>query len=265
MSFRPFTSESYSEDARLEAWRDVLSAVGLRPSTGSTVQTGHATASRRTADGVVMAKLAAGSQAISPLQNLADDLPIVLLPIEDGVSLRTARGHQIIPTGHLLLLPRKGDWSVAFQRDMRAMALSVTSDAFHGRKLSKPVVDEVRVLAPSGFTEVFSRTLESAARNIETLSDPEWTAVAQSLAELLPIFLRQLTPATADAGCTVTQAAILNRLCQIIERKLADPDLTPAKVAEAEGISERYMQKLFEGSGSSFTHYLREPSNSFCI
>src|SRR4030081_1705477 len=53
-------------------------------------------------------------------------------------------------------------------------------------------------------------------------------------------------------------AATLHRLCQTIERRLDDPDLTPARVADAEGISERYLQKLFEGSGSSFTHYLRE-------
>jgi len=258
MSFRPFTSESYSEGDRLEAWRDVLSAVGLQPSAGSTVHTGHATASRRNAEGVVLARLAAGSQAVSPLPHLADDVPIVLLPIEDGVTLRTAAGHQIISTGHLLLLPRRGDWSVAFQRDMRAVVLSVTSDAFHGRKVSKPVLDEVRVLASGGFTEVFSRTLESTARNLETLSDPEWAALAQGLADLLPTFVRQLVAPTTEAGGTATQAAILHRLCQTIERKLDDPELTPARVAEAEGISERYMQKLFEGSGSSFTHYLRE-------
>jgi acetamidase/formamidase/AraC-like DNA-binding protein len=258
MSFRPFTSESYSEGDRLEAWRDVLSAVGLQPSAGSTVHTGHATASRRHAEGVVLARLAAGSQAVSPLPHLADDVPIVLLPVEDGVTLRTASGHQIISTGQLLLLPRKGDWSVAFQRDMRAVVLSVTSDAFHGRKVSKPVLDEVRVLASGGFTEVFSRTLESAARNLETLSDSEWAAVAQGLADLLPTFVRQLVTPTTEAGGTATQAAILHRLCQTIERKLDDPELTPARVAEAEGISERYMQKLFEGSGSSFTHYLRE-------
>ena len=254
MSFRPFTSESYSEHDRLEAWRDVLSAVGLEPSAGSAVHTGHATASRRTAEGVVLARLAAGPQAVSPVSRLADDMPIVLLPIEDGVTLRTASGHQIVSIGHLLLLPRKGDWSVAFQRDMRALVLSVTSDAFHGRKIGKPVFDEVRVLAPGGFTEVFSRTLETAARNLETLSDIEWAAVAQSLADLLPTFVAP----TTDAGCTATQAAILHRLCQTIERKLDDPDLTPARVAESEGISERYLQKIFEGSGSSFTHYLRE-------
>ncbi len=113
------------------------------------------------------------------------------------------------------------------------------------------------MLAPTGFTEVFSRTLESAARNLETLSDTEWAAVAQSLADLLPTFVRQLMPAT-DAGATATRAAILHRLCQTIERRLDDADLTPARVAEAEGISERYLQKLFEGSGSSFTHYVRE-------
>jgi acetamidase/formamidase/AraC-like DNA-binding protein len=258
MSFRPFTSESYSEDDRLEAWRDVLSALGLRPSAASTIPTGHATASRRYAEGLVLAKLAAGSQAVSPLPHPACDVPIVLLPAEDGVTLRTTAGHQIVSTGQLLLLPRKGDWSVAFQRDMRAVILSVTSEAYHGRKVSNPVFDEVRVLPSGGFTEVFSRTLETAARNLETLSDIEWAAVAQGLADLLPTFVRQLGLPTADAGGTVTQAAILHRLCQTIERKLDDPDLTPARVAELEGISERYMQKLFEGSGSSFTHYLRE-------
>jgi acetamidase/formamidase/AraC-like DNA-binding protein len=257
MSFRPFTSESYSEDARPEAWRDVLSAVGLQPSVASSVPTGHATASRRSAEGVVLTRLSAGSQAVSPLSHLADDVPIVLLPIEDGVTLRTQAGHQIISTGQLLLLPRKADWSVAFQRDMRAVVLSVTSDAFHGRKVGKPGLDEVRVLPPVGFTEVFSRTLETAARNLETLSDPEWAAVAQGLADLLPTFMRQIATST-EAGGTATQAAILHRLCQTIERKLDDPDLTPARVAEAEGISERYLQKLFGGSGTSFTHYLRE-------
>jgi acetamidase/formamidase/AraC-like DNA-binding protein len=258
MSFRPFTSESYCEDDRLEAWRDVLGAVGLAPSVDSAVHSSHATASRRHAEGVVLLRLAAGSQAVLPLRQRAEDVPIVLLAGEDGVLLKSAAGHRIVSSGQLLLLPRKGDWSVDFQRGMRAVILSVTTDAFRGRKVSKPVLDEVRVLPAAGFTEVFSRTLESAAQNLEALSDTEWAAVAQSLADLLPMFLRQMVAPTTESGGTATQAALLHRLCQTIERRLDDPDLTPARVAEAEGISERYLQKLFEGSGSSFTHYLRE-------
>src|SRR5260370_29312548 len=63
MSFRPFTSESYSENDRLEAWRDVLSAVGLKPSAASHLHTRPATASRRHAQGGLLAKLSAGSHA----------------------------------------------------------------------------------------------------------------------------------------------------------------------------------------------------------
>jgi acetamidase/formamidase/AraC-like DNA-binding protein len=101
--------------------------------------------------------------------------------------------------------------------------------------------------------------MELAARDLEALSDVEWSALAQSLADLLPTFMRQQTDTTGDlSGGTANKAATLHRLCQAAERRLDDPDLTPAKIAAAEGISERYLQKLFEGTGSSFTHYLRE-------
>lgn len=259
MSLRPFTSESYSEGDRPEAWRDVLVSVGLQPTAAATTHHGHATAVRRTLEGIALARLSAGAQAVSPLADLASEHPLVLLPLEDGIALKTSAGHQIVAVGHLLLLPRKGDWSVAFQRDMRAVVLSVTSDPLHARRAGTQGIADVQVIAPGGFGDVFARMMELAARNLETFSDIEWTAVARSLADLLPTFTRQRAePASDLGGGTATKAATLHRLCQTIERRLDDPDLTPAKVALSEGISERYLQKLFEGTGSSFTHYLRE-------
>ena len=259
MSFRPFTSESYSEDDRLEAWRDVLGAVGLQPSAASTGQTGMRRHRAATPRASCWPGWRRGRKSSRRCRDLADDVPIVLLPLEDGVTLRTSTGHQIVSVGHLLLLPRKGDWSVSFQRDMRAVVLVGDIGGLswpQGRQAG--IRRRSGCWRPAASPRSFSRTLESAARNLEALSDAEWTAVAQTLAELLPTFVRQLLAPTPEAGGTATQAAILHRLCQTIERKLDDPDLTPARVAAIEGISERYLQKLFEGSGSSFTHYLRE-------
>src|SRR5260221_6142266 len=85
MSFRPFTSESYAQDDRPEAWRDVLGAVGLQPASASAFYDGHATASHRNAAGVALTRMSAGSEGVSPLPLSGDGLPIVLLPIEDGV------------------------------------------------------------------------------------------------------------------------------------------------------------------------------------
>ena len=73
MSFRPFSSESYAEHDRPEAWRDVLSTVGLQPLSTSPFYSGHATASRRNARGLTLVKLAAGSQGVAPLAGNADD------------------------------------------------------------------------------------------------------------------------------------------------------------------------------------------------
>src|ERR1700753_3316705 len=67
MSFRPYTSESYAQDDRPEAWRDVLGAVGLQPASGSGVSDGHATASHRKAPGIALTRISAGAQAITAL------------------------------------------------------------------------------------------------------------------------------------------------------------------------------------------------------
>src|ERR1700759_4809884 len=89
MSYRPFSSESYAEHDRPEAWRDVLSTVGLQPASTPTFYSGHATASRRTARGVTLVKLAAASQGVAPLTGNSDEaLPTALLVIEDGAVLR---------------------------------------------------------------------------------------------------------------------------------------------------------------------------------
>src|SRR5262249_7384964 len=104
---------------------------------------------------------------------------------------------------------------------------------------------------------VFARAMDSAAGSLDTLSDVEWDAVAQSLADLLFAFTGQLVASVSDSG-SATKTAIMNRICQTIERKLDDAELTLVRVAQSEGISERYLQKLFEGAGDNFTHYVRE-------
>ncbi|WP_022721435.1 helix-turn-helix domain-containing protein, partial [Rhodopseudomonas sp. B29] len=258
MSLRPYSSESYCEGERPEAWRDVLSSLGLQPAAVATSHSGHATAVRRSSDGVTLATLSAGPQAIAALAGTNHEHPLVLLPLEDGAALKTAAGHRIVAAGHLLVLPPASGWTLTFQRDLRAVVLSVACDPARNRAATLPRLQQVQSIAPSGFGELFARMLDSAARNLESLSDTEWPVTAQSLADLLPTLMRQ-APATADLDAgTASRGATLQRLCQAIERRLDDPDLTPAKVATAEGISERYLQKLFGGTGSSFTHYLRE-------
>ena len=75
---------------------------------------------------------------------------------------------------------------------------------------------------------------------------------------MLLTLARQKEPSAVDTLGSNTQPALLHRIYDAIERKLGDPDITPARVAQMEGISERYLQKLFASTRDNFTHYLRE-------
>ena len=256
MVVRAFTSESYSGDDRSAVWQDVLGAVGLQ-SQALGLQGGHATALSRDAPGLVLARFAAGPQSIGPGRQRAD-LPILLLPQEDGVALKSGGVHQIVPKSQFLLLPRQGGWRLGFQHGLRAVVLAVAAEAFLGRKVVGIDAGAVRVVPRSGLADVLTRALEGAAVTMEQLSPDAWATIGQGLAEMMLGLMRETASGSSDARRSASQAALLQRICQTIERRLDDPVLTPARVAEAEGISERYLQKLFEASGDHFSHYLRE-------
>ncbi|MEA2868557.1 MAG: hypothetical protein QOE39_3272, partial [Bradyrhizobium sp.] len=165
---------------------------------------------------------------------------------------RKAAGRRII------MLPRQSGWQVAFQRDMRAIVLSVTAESFGGRKIGLPDCRDASIVSSGGLAEVLRRTLEATSEALETLSPEAWNTIRLSLAEMLLTLSRQKLSSAIEAIGIGTQAALLHRIYEAIERKLGDPDITPARIAQMEGISERYLQKLFETTGDSFTHYLRE-------
>ena len=61
---------------------------------------------------------------------------------------------------------------------------------------------------------------------------------------------------TAEASC-FSDATVL-ALRRTVHERLREQGLTVTAVASAVGISERYVHKLFERSGTTFSHYVME-------
>ena len=256
MTAQPFTSESYAGDARERAWQDVLAGFGLQSLGVRNGSPTHATAiSRLSSLGVRIGHLTADTQILRPLP-ARSGLPLLLLPLENSAVLTTGGEPEIVPAGQLILAPRAADWQMQFQRGLRAVILAVPADAFRGRKLP-PLADcTPRVFDADGLADVLARTVQAAATALERLSEPEWEAVAQSAADLLLVLSAELTANRTDSSSS--RAALLQRIYATIERSIGSEDTSIAEVAQAEGISERYLQKLFESTGESFSHYVRE-------
>ncbi|MGV8832302.1 MAG: acetamidase/formamidase family protein [Devosia sp.] len=125
-----------------------------------------------------------------------------------------------------------------------------------GGLLGKRGVDGPKCLAADGLTAIFNELVDRAAGSIQDLPDHEWQALERAVSELFATIV-----GCGDDGDSIKapgHAALFQRITLAIERRLHDPDLTPRRIAKAEGISERYLQKLFEQNGESFSQHLRE-------
>jgi acetamidase/formamidase/AraC-like DNA-binding protein len=84
-----------------------------------------------------------------------------------------------------------------------------------------------------------------------------------TLAELLVACLSHKQSATNEEATDV-QLAHLRRVCRTVDSRLDDPDLNIEQIAAQEGLSARYLQKLFKNSGTTFSEYLKSRRIQHC-
>ncbi|MCQ8781590.1 acetamidase/formamidase family protein [Mangrovibrevibacter kandeliae] len=260
MTVRHYASESYTEVARGGAWREVLAELGLRSGIDAGLADGYATAVLRGAgDRLIVGRLTAAAQSFRPARGRGR-LSCLVLPLDDGARLTRAPGLEAtaVEPGSLVLLPAAADWSLTLDKTLPAIVLCVGEAVFNGRRTGLAGVGQAEIAPTSGLVAILAGLLRAVSDEVEHLSTVEWQSLEQSLAELyLTVVLSAQSRHAADAPA-VGSSGLLHRITRTIEQRLADPDLSAVRVARLEGISERYLQKLFEETGESFGLYLRE-------
>ena len=258
MGMHSFSNESYSTEDRSAVWCAFLGEFGLVSKvTDDGCFLNAAAAMRGSAEGAIIARISSSSQIFAPARQIPG-LPLVMLSLEDHAELKMGKIVSSVSAGDIVILPRQGDWQMAMHGVCRAVALSVNASAFASRKISAIDFGAARVVKRQGLAAILAQTMEASAQALATFLPAEWAAIEQSLSGLLLTLLCRPDAHGAEPGNTASRAALVHRICQTIEGRLDESDLSPARVAQLEGISERYLQNLIEDTGASFTHYVRE-------
>jgi acetamidase/formamidase/AraC-like DNA-binding protein len=257
MSSWSFTTESYPDHRRLEAWRGVLSRLSIEARDAAAASDVFATAQAVESPlGIVMVQIASGPQRLS----YSDDPGIIWLALhsEGEALLREAGRSTRIAVGDLVYGTAGAAAELVFATNFRQLLVRVPRSAL-GARLVQPLNPRVGWLSGrNGLTRVFAQLLTSVANTIDGLDGEAIRPIEVALAEFLTVSLAGDQGDGALVGATASQNATLHRICQKIEAQLGDPDLALAGVAEQEGVSLRYLQKLFEAAGSSFGEYVRQ-------
>lgn len=256
MNVRQFIAESYPIDTREDMWRAVLGELHLH-SVALEGGAGRYSSAivRGDRESIILARLVVSSQTLSSIPQRSRML-MGVIPLDAGVEVVGGSFSLKVDSGTLVVLQMDRPWEMKVSGDNRVLFISLSDAAMQRRGAGWTPFAEPRGYSPKGLASVFIRAVESASTEIDGLSVAEWQSFEQFIADLFVTMIVE-TEAT-DMRSTPSLAALFNRITVAIEKRLHDPELTSAKVARVEGISERYLQKLFEQNGESFTHYLRE-------
>ena len=125
-------------------------------------------------------------------------------------------------------------------------------------RLIIPLGQRVGLLgAHSGIQKIFHGLLANIAQTLDALTEDQFQPIEQSIIEFLVACLASDGQVESRGGAAGARASHLKRICMRIETMLHDPELSLETVAADNGVSQRYVQKLFTASSTTFSTYLK--------
>lgn len=257
MSESYFTTEAYPAHPRIAAWRETLVRFGLSVKRG-TIRGGlyGTLASAASPQGVMLGRLASGPQVWGCQPERPGGMTLLLhlegLAVLDGETGRTA-----LEPGDIAYIPSGARAELTLESDVRQLLVKIPAETLQAR-LAIPISPRAGCIAgQSAAGRVLSGLLASVAEVVEELTAEQLQSLDIALPEFLAAALAAERPDPDMLAPTTGQTATLHRISQIIEARLADPDLSLGAIAADAGVSVRYLQKLFEAVNDSFGRYVK--------
>jgi AraC-like DNA-binding protein len=253
-----FSSADYAPRERLKAWREIygrtLQKLDIEP---LSVEQFHCRATLRRMPGLAML---AGRRSAAiyrrPREFIDhDDVGLTMGLTSDyqahqfGRTLNMRRGEAIVLTGSapaFLRVPTYGKY-INLRVPLRALAPLVAGiDAAYGRAIP----------ADNSALRLLSRYI-GILEGSESLSAADLRRQAIShIHDLMALAIGATRDAAEIANCRGVRAARLKVIKEDIANQLDQADLSVAVIAARHRVQPRYVQRLFESEGTTFTEYV---------
>jgi AraC-like DNA-binding protein len=254
-----FSTDAFREHERVSAWREVfgrtLLKIDIAPRSAETFRA-DATVIRSARFRVMRASASAVDCANSPSLITNDDVSFVWIKCRSRAH-QVGRSEDLAP-GDGVLMSHGDVGGMAFMDACRYVALAFPKSAL------APLVPDIgklfarRVPLANPAQRMLLRYLDLANEE-PVAADPELqSAVANHVCDLLALAVGATREAAEVARRRGLSAVRLSAMKDDIRKACHRPDLSVRAVAARHGVSARYVQRVFEESGSTFTQYLAE-------
>jgi AraC-like DNA-binding protein len=252
-----FSTDSHPRAERADAWRDAMNRLGLPIEGLPDTEPASASVVCLTSPlGIEFALVEAGAQTISGRLTGRPAAVWLAVLLSGQALLVTDDVAEALSPGDIAYGPTGEAAALRLETRCRLMFVRAPRVALDHRLIGPFSLRVGWLDGATGGAHILSALLRATADNLEDLTVDQLRPVELSLTEFLAICLVERGAASGELGGGASNAH-LQRLCQTIETLLPDPGLSLRRVADEEGVSSRYVQKLFASVDETFSHYLR--------
>jgi AraC-like DNA-binding protein len=256
-----FSTDSHPRGERAQAWREAMSRLGLPIEGLSDAEPASASVVCLASPlGIEFALVEAGAQAISGRRTGQPAAVWLAVLLSGEATLVTDDLAEDLAPGDIAYGPTGQAAALRLETRCRLMFVRAPRVALDHRLIAPVSLRVGRLQAATGVAHILSGLLRATADGLEDLTVDQLRPVELALTEFLAICLVEGGAEGDGIGGGLgagAPTAHLQRLCQTIETLLPDPELSLRRVADEEGVSPRYVQKLFASADETFSHYLR--------
>jgi AraC-like DNA-binding protein len=255
-----FSTDAYRKHERVAAWREVFGRTVLNIDVSPQSKEGfHASAAifRSGTLGLLRASTSPVRQSNSRSLITSDDVSFGTVMSSRWGATQLGRAADL-RAGDGVLLSNGDVGALTFPEHCRYVTFGLPKSAL------APLVPDIgalfarRIPASNPAQQMLLRYLELAQEDHLAASPELQTAFTNHVCDLLALALGATRDATELATTRGVSAARLRAMKDDIRRACSSPDLSVHSIATLYGVSARYVQRVFEESGSTFTQHVTE-------
>lgn len=186
-----------------------------------------------------------------------DDFFLSML-IEGEAIIEQSDARFIMSPGDLAVYANGHPYSIQYTKPSRRLLLRIPKQIFDERILGRREREiSALSLGNTGLASIVTNMFKSLSMEAEMLPETDQYTLSESFLELVGAVIR--AAATVDKSRPKdSQAALLRRILAYMDQNFSDCDLTPEKIANANGISMRYLHRIFQQSGMAVSKWIWE-------
>ncbi|WP_264423462.1 acetamidase/formamidase family protein [Novosphingobium sp. KCTC 2891] len=251
-----FTTNAYPREQRQDAWRFSLTRVSLELLATPDDIYGELV-SFSSGQGIQFVRVTGNGQRLAIDFNQEAPCFWMVLLLEGRLTARQAELTIEIAEGDILYGGGSSRTEIELAGEHRFLLVKVPHMLPALRSRSALPSRISNLIADEAIGRMLSALLRSVADTIVDVSDDQIRPVELALPEFIAATLLDKAPVKELGGAAGARAAILERVFQSIEMRLSDPNLSIHQIAAEHRISSRYLQKLFESAGESFSQFVK--------